>query len=246
MGSISSFQDGRHSEDRGRSSESVVNSTSVEDSGLVPETCQIACGQTSAIPSGFQHCQFTVQPRDETSPVVETALDGMSAIRKSQANQSISNRTQEIMLDSWRSGTKKQYDIYLRKWNLFVSRGGADPVQPSVSKVLDFLTELYDCGLGYSALNTARCALSTSITLLDGTMTIGSHPLIQRFIKAISQTRPAFPRYQTTWDTSAVLNFLKEWHPVNTLSLQHLSFKLVMLCALTTGQRCQCFHFMSL
>ena len=77
-------------------------------------------------------------------------------------------------------------------------------------------------------------------------MTIGSHPLIQRFIKAVFQTRPAFPRYQTTWDTSVSLNFLKEWHPVNTLSLQHLTFKLVMLCALTTGQRCQSFHFMSL
>ncbi|XP_068677273.1 uncharacterized protein [Montipora foliosa] len=222
------------SEDRGRSSESV-NSTSVGDSGLVLETCQIAFGQTSAIPSGFQHCQFTVQPREETSPVEETVLDRMSAIRKSQANQGISNRTQEIMLGSWRSGTKKQYDISLRKRNLFASRGCVDPVQPPVSKVLDFLTELYNCGLGYSALNTARCALSTIITLLDGTMTIGSHPLIQRFIKAAFQTRPAFStcRYQTTWDTSVVLHFLKEWQPVDT-------------CALTTGQRCQSFHFMTL
>ena len=216
------------------------------DSGLVPETCQIAYGQTSAIASSFQHCQFTVHPREETSPVEEAALDGMSAIRKSLENQGISNRTKKIMLDSWRSGTKKQYDVYLGKWNLFASRGGVDPIQPPVSKVLDFLTELYDCGLGYSAVNTARCALSTIITLLDGTMTIGSHPLIQRFIKAAFQTRPAFPRYQTTWDTSVVLNFLKEWHPVNTLALQHLTFKLVMLCALTTGQRCQSFHFMSL
>ena len=115
-----------------------------------------------------------------------------------------------------------------------------------MSKVLDFLTELYDSGLGYSALNTARCALSTTITLLNGTMTIGSHPLIQRFIKAAFQTRPAFSRYQTTWDTSVVLNFLKEWHPLNTLTLQHLTFKLLMLCALTTVQRCQSFHFVSL
>ena len=120
------------------------------DSGLVPETCQIACGQTSAIASGFQHCQFTVQPREETSPVEETAFDGISAIRKSLANQGISNRTQEIILDSWRSGTKKQYEVYLRKWNLFASIGGVDPVQPPVSKVLYFLTELYDCGLRYS------------------------------------------------------------------------------------------------
>ena len=141
---------------------------------------------------------------------------------------------------------KKQYEVYLRKWNLFASRGSVDPVQLSVSKVLEFLIELYDCGLGYSALNTARCALSTTISLLDGTMTIGSLPLIQRFIKAAFQTRPAFPRNQTTWDTSVVLNFLKEWHPVNTLSLQHLTFKLLMFCALTTGQRCQSFHFMSL
>ena len=32
----------------------------------------------------------------------------------------------------------------------------------------------------------------------------------------------------------------------NTLSLQHLTFKLLMLCALTTGQRCQSFHLMNL
>ena len=77
-------------------------------------------------------------------------------------------------------------------------------------------------------------------------MTIGSQPLIQRFIKAVFQTRPGLPRYQSTWGTSAVLNFLKKWHPVNTLSLQHLQFKLLMLCALTTGHRCQSFHLMSL
>lgn len=128
----------------------------------------------------------------------------------------------------------------------FTSRGDIDPIQPPVNKVLDFLTELYDNGLGYSAINTARSALSTIITLLDENMTIGSHPLIQRFIKAVFQTRPVLPRHQSTWDTSAVLNFLKKWHPVNTLSLQHLVLKLLMLCALTTVQRCQSFHLMSL
>lgn len=99
---------------------------------------------------------------------------------------------------------------------VFASRRNIDPIQPSVSKVLDFLTELYDSVLGYSALNKARSAPSTIITLLDGNMTIGSHPLIQRFIKAVFQTRPALPRYQTTWDNSVVLHFLKKWHPVNT------------------------------
>ena len=93
---------------------------------------------------------------------------------------------------------------------VFASRRNIDPIQPSVSKVLDFLTDLYDSVLGYSALNKARSAPSTIITLLDGNMTIGSHPSIQRFIKAVFQTRPALPRYQTTWDTSVVLQFSYE------------------------------------
>ena len=100
-------------------------------------------------------------------------------------------------------------------------------------------------GLSYSALNTARSALSSFI-ILDSDATIGTHPLVQRFMKGVFQMRPAVPRYTSTWDTSVVLSYLKRFHPATDLTLQQLTHKLVMLCALVTGQRCQSLHLMNL
>lgn len=94
-----------------------------------------------------------------------------------------------------------------------------DPPHPPVKDVLEFLQELYERGLRYSCLNTARSALS-SIIVLDGNVTVGNHPLVQRFLKGVFQTRPAFPRYTTTWDTSIVLTDLKTLHPPKEISLQ--------------------------
>ena len=55
-----------------------------------------------------------------------------------------------------------------------------DPLHTPVKDVLEFLQELYERGLRYSFLNTARSALS-SIIVLDGNVTVGNHLLVQRF-----------------------------------------------------------------
>ena len=87
-----------------------------------------------------------------------------------------------------------------------------DPLYPPVNDVVELLQELYEKGLGYSCLNNARSAPSSFI-VLDGNVTVGNHPLVQRFLKAVFQTRPAFPRYTSTLDTSIVLTYLKTLHP---------------------------------
>ena len=120
-----------------------------------------------------------------------------------------------------------------------------DPLYPPVKDVWKFLQELYERSLGHSCLNTARSALSSFI-VLDGNVTVGNHPLVQRFLKGVFQTRPAFPRYTSAWDTSIVLTYLKSLCPPKEISLQNLTHKLVVLCALVTGQRCQTLHLMNL
>ena len=135
--------------------------------------------------------------------------------------------------------------MYLQKWISFCRGRHTDPVQPTVAAAVDFLTELLDSGLGYSGPNTARCALST-FTVLKGKISIGSHPLVKRFLKAAYQIRPSFPRYQFMWDTSIVLTYLRDLPSVQEISLKTLTLKLTMLCALVTGQRCQSLHLMNL
>lgn len=140
-----------------------------------------------------------------------------------------------------KNNTKSTY----KNGYFFCSGRHTDPVQPTVAAVIDFLTELLDSGLGYSGLNTARCALST-FTILEENTSIGSHPLVKRLLKAAYQIQPSFPRYQFMWDTSIVLNYLRDLPSLQDIKLKTLTLKLVMLCALVTGQRCQSIHLMNL
>lgn len=113
---------------------------------------------------------------------------------------------------------------------------------PTVVEVIEFLTTLFNKKLGYSALNTARSALSTFVNC-DG-KPVGQHPLVIRFLKGVFQLRPALPRNEVTWDPDIVLMHLKRLSPVVRLSLKDLTLKLVMLFALLSGQRAQTLHLL--
>ena len=101
--------------------------------------------------------------------------------------------------------------------------------------------DLYQQPLSYSAINTARSALSTVIFPAEGG-TFGNHPLVTRFLKVVFTVRLSLPGYQEIWDVSTVLSYLKTLHPPENLSLQLLTLNTTMLLALLSGQRCQTIH----
>lgn len=68
-----------------------------------------------------------------------------------------------------------------------------------MGQALDFLLERFKKGLGYSALNTARSALSCIIAPKN-MVSFGSQPLVVRFLKGVYESRPSVPRYVETWD----------------------------------------------
>ena len=111
--------------------------------------------------------------------------------------------------------------------------------------VLDFVTLLYQQGLTYSAINTARSALSSHITLENGTC-VGQHPLVSRLMKGIFQEKPPRPKYTEIWDVSIVLSHLRSLSPVDKLSLKELTLKLIVLILLVSGQRGQIVHLLSI
>ena len=67
-------------------------------------------------------------------------------------------------MQSWRQGTKKQYDTYINQWVEFCCEREITYHAPPMKDTLEFLLQLYNKGLGYSTLNTARSALSNIIT----------------------------------------------------------------------------------
>ena len=104
--------------------------------------------------------------------------------------------------------------------------------------VIEFLTHLFHEGGKYSAINSARSALSTFLINEYG-ITIGNSSLVKRFLKGIFELNPPVARYCMVWDVNIVLNFLSNFYPLDDLPLSILTYKLTMLLALATHQRVQ-------
>ena len=93
----------------------------------------------------------------------------MSLVGEKLNRFDLSDPAKNIILASWRSGTTKQYKSYLDRWKSYCTDHKIDMFNPGLENSTEFLTQLFNSGIGYSAINTARRALSSTITLSGGT-----------------------------------------------------------------------------
>ncbi len=82
----------------------------------------------------------------------------------------------------------------------------------------------------------------TAIIQLLSNTPFGRHPLVSRFMKGVFNSRPALTKYKEIWDISTVLTYIKTLYPLEKISLKELTFKVVMLLAILSSQRCQTLH----
>ena len=162
-------------------------------------------------------------------------LLNLSIIRESLGKYNLSSSVKDVLMASWREGTSKQYHTYLKRWRQYCDDKDIDLFLPGVHNGVEFLVSLYKAGLGYSAVNTARSALS-SLLILENNKKFGDHPLIVRCMKAIFELKPSLPKYNEIWDVRVVLDYLKTFGASTALPLKELTLKLTMLLCLTTGQ----------
>ena len=111
---------------------------------------------------------------------------------------------------------KKQYEPYIKRWKQYCSKRKMDPFLAPAETGVNFPVELYHTGVGYSTINTTKCALSTCI-LIDGCKSLGSHPLVSRLIEGVFESTPTLPKYSETWDIKQVLNIYKLYIHQNLL-----------------------------
>lgn len=137
------------------------------------------------------------------------------------------------MLASLSRNTYAQYNVGIKAWINFCKSQNYDYYNSSVSIIIDFLTESFHKGAKYGTLNSYRSALS----LLLGD--ILQDEKIKRFMKGVFRLRPSNPKYNITWDTNLVLNYLSTLWPNENLDLKTLSKKTVTLLALVTAHRVQ-------
>ena len=121
-------------------------------------------------------------PHSDTSHPLWQKMQLMACLVSGKASkQQEFQKKLEVSLQSWRKSTRNQYGVHYRKWTTFCCERKIDPHDISVNNVLKFLTFLFESGLGYSSINTARSAISSLDC--DSTCPVGNHPLICRFMR---------------------------------------------------------------
>jgi hypothetical protein len=182
--------------------------------------------------------------REASSPR-KTGSNDVSLIREQFQNRGLSTTATEILEASWRTGTRNQYEGYFGKWRQYCGEQTINPFSPTIEEGINFLAVLYKQGIGYSAINAARSALS-SIIILSNNTTFGTHPLVGRFLKGVFESRPALPKHNNILDVRTVLEYLRTLHPLETVTLKMLTLKLTMILALISAQRGQTLKALSL
>ena len=107
------------------------------------------------------HLVSTSTARLGASTTSEAHTSDMPLVRKSLEGRGLSDSATSLILQSWRKGTKQQYKPFITKWEQYCSQRKINPFSATIKHGINFLAELYQTGIGYSTLNTARCALST-------------------------------------------------------------------------------------
>ena len=160
------------------------------------------------------------------------------------SHRDISETAKDLLRASWRKSTHKQYKGHIKKWSEYCSERKVDSASPDIEVVIDFLSQLFEKGLGYSCINSAQSALSTFSNMNNNP--VGQHPLGVRLMKGIFNKRPNLPKNNITWDPEIVLNYLKTLSPIGKLNLINLSIKTVALILILTGQRGQSLHLLDI
>lgn len=222
---------------------SNIDSPKVGNAVLVPRVAEDADRTASDDTSSQNHFDSSSQLKQSAPLVSKVATSWVSCIRSVLQKQGIGQQAIEIMLNSWRNGTKKQYTSSISQWTSDCKLHNYNPTTPPVAQVLEFLTHQSN-HLGYSAIGTTRSTLSSFITL--DVVNLGDHPLVERFMAGLFNRKPALPRYVETWNPHIVLDYFKSLPENESLELKQLTMKLTVLLALISAQRLQTLKALSL
>ena len=99
---------------------------------------------------GEETADSPLRPQSTTPHVEKNAITCVSLVRGQLQKCGLPEEAQRVILQLWKTDTRKQYDTYLRKWEQYCDRGNVNSSSPNINYVICFLTELHQNGLRYS------------------------------------------------------------------------------------------------
>ena len=111
-----------------------------------------------------------------------------------------------------------------------------------VIKILYYLAFLFEKGYEYRTIGCHKSAISAFHDYVDG-KPFGQHPEVCVLVSGIFNNRPPQPKYMFVWSVESVINYIKtNWKNNENLSGKYLTYKLVILMALTSASRASAMH----
>jgi len=157
----------------------------------------------------------------------------MAYLWESFTSRGISTEALNLLLSSWRTKTKSNYNSLFTKWVDWCQPRDRNPAAGPIEDVINFLAYVHKEEYLYRCLNSYRSAISAIHAEVDG------YPvaLVTRMLKRAFNERPPLPKYSSFWDVGLVLHYLKNLGNNEMLSLQWTTITLAMLLALTRPSR---------
>ena len=220
-------------QDKSPGGSSDIGGPSVEGPSMVPSSPGVAERLSTAHPSSGISAS---ERGDPENPRNNSSVSRVASLRERYRDSQLSTEASDLMLASWRTKSSQSYESHFDKWTRWCSEWGRNPILGPIADVANFLAHLHEEGYQSRSLNAYRSAISSVHDTVDG-VEVGKHPIISRLLKGAYHARPLFPRYTCTWDVQVVLRYFESLGPSTSLSLKLLTFKLVMLMALTRPSR---------
>jgi len=109
-----------------------------------------------------------------------------------------------------------------------------------------FLKDGLEWRLSPSTLKVYVAAIAAHHDPIEG-KSVGKHYLIVRFLRGARRLNPPRPPLVPSWDLSVVLNALQSapFEPLQSVELEYLSIKMVLLVALASMKRAGDLHIFS-
>ena len=161
---------------------------------------------------------------------VKSTLEGsrLSSLRTFLNKSGLSSKATEVILSRWTSSTNKNYDAIWCRWEAFCLNKNCNKLNPKESAVTEFLSEEFEKYNTSSAVKHGVSALGSVLELTSG-LRIADLPLVKSFRNAASKLVPTGPAYETIWDITVVLRYIRDWGPASSLDLKTLRLKAIIL-----------------
>ncbi|XP_042302565.1 uncharacterized protein LOC121919745 [Sceloporus undulatus] len=183
----------------------------------------------------------TGSPHARTDPPPRPSLATASRLeieRRMLKGYGYSSEVVDSILASRRQSTNRIYEYTFRTFRRWCKVKNKDFIKISVPTVLQFLQDGFLQGLRPNTVKRQVAAI-TSILPHDDAARISQHPHIRRLLKGVANMAPPTKHRFPSWDLHKVLKALTipPFEPLREVPLKFLTFKTLLLTALTSARR---------